>query len=418
MKFSIVVPTRNRCEFLKYCLQTCLLSNDRDLEVIVSDNNSVDETETVVSNFGDPRLKYVNPGRDVSMRQNFEFALSHATGDYIIFIGDDDGVLPNGLVTLRYLIEKHKADILLWRHITYIWPHREPVPHDGILKFRYRDFCGPLYEWDGMQVFEEFCQAKRTSYRDGANIYHGCVSRSVIEAVKAKGGVYFQGQIPDVNTAISNLTAANSILWMRNPVTIAGAGEKSNGTAMNSVNRASQKQKEIVSNFTSLALEDSVEPEIDLKVRSIVGYAYANLDRVNKMHLDGRHQINHTLWQQKTIEDMRKYPKEHRCWDILEAFFSDIDSNYKYRGLSESEAVEEEQENTPAVSVTSKHKVNKPLPSNLKNVATIAEWLQGVTGEPYFPSKNVPVTLIKQGLRSFDMKRNLKNIASANNSTN
>ncbi|TNE34414.1 MAG: glycosyltransferase, partial [Alphaproteobacteria bacterium] len=45
MKISIIIPTRNRAEFLKYCLATCLLSTDPDLEVVVSDNFSVDDTK-------------------------------------------------------------------------------------------------------------------------------------------------------------------------------------------------------------------------------------------------------------------------------------------------------------------------------------------------------------------------------------
>ena len=142
--------------------------------MVVSDNNSVDDTRDVVAAIKDERLRYVHPGRDISMRQNFEFALSHASGDYVIFIGDDDGVVPNGIATLRHLLQKQAPDVVIWRHITYIWPHKENGPKDGLLKFRYRDFCGPLKRLDPQQVFEDFCAARLINYRDGANIYHGC----------------------------------------------------------------------------------------------------------------------------------------------------------------------------------------------------------------------------------------------------
>ncbi len=406
MKISIVVPTRNRCEFLKYCLQTCLFSEDQDIEVVVSDNNSVDATKEVVESLSDPRLKYVNPGTDLSMRQNFEYALSHATGDYVIFIGDDDGILPNGIATLRYLIGKHQPDIIVWRHITYIWPHKEGGPKEGLLKFRYRDFCGPLYSLEPMKIFEEFCQGKLTSYRDGANIYHGCVARSVIDRVKEAGGEYFQGQIPDVNTAISNLTAAKSVMWIRNPVSIAGAGEKSNGTAMNSTNVASAKQKKIVSSFTSLASEDAVTPEIDLRIRSIVAYVYANLYRVNHMHLDNKFTLNHTVWRQHILADMRKFPPEHQCWDVLEDFFAIIDPEFHYQGYEKSEKPLEKER--PVTARTGKLKKPGKVPAKqLENVATVVSWLQSVTGKPYFPSKIVPVALLGQGIKAIEMRRNI-----------
>ncbi|WP_373085100.1 glycosyltransferase family 2 protein [Sneathiella sp.] len=409
MKISIVIPTRNRSEFLEYCLQTCLASPDDGIEIVVSDNNSSDATRDVVGSFVDKRLHYHNPGQDLSMRQNFEFALSKATGDYIIFIGDDDGILPNGIATLRYLIETYHPDIVTWRHITYIWPKPDPLPEDGLLKFRYRDFCGPFYNLDPVQILSDFCQAKLTNYRDGANIYHGCVSRKIIEKIKKKGGEYFQGQIPDVNTSITNLTAAKSILWVRNPVTIAGEGWKSNGIALNSSGKTTTEQKEIATNFTSLAQKDKIVAELDLRIRSIPAYTYANLLRVNQDHLDGSCQIDHERWRQRIIEDMRKYPPENRCWSVLEAFFQTADPAYEIRNLSEpkppiTEAVQEE----PAVPGRPKKRKKYVDPQYTENVATVVDWLQSVTGKPYYPKKWPLVAFIEQISKSVEMCRNVK----------
>jgi glycosyltransferase involved in cell wall biosynthesis len=413
MKISIVVPTRNRAEFLKYCLETCLASSDPNIEVVISDNNSVDDTRDVVGIIQDPRLVYVHPGRDLSMRQNFEFALSHATGDYVIFIGDDDGVVPNGIATLRYMIDKWQPDIITWRHITYIWPHMEPVPTDGILKFRYRDFCGPLYRPDPKQVFQDFCDAKLTNYRDGANIYHGCISRSIIEKIKANGGEYFQGQIPDVNTALSNLTVADTWLWIRNPVTIAGAGEKSNGTAMNAPKKATEKQTKIAENFTELAEADKIQPEIDLRIRSIPAYVYANLMRINHDHLNSVYKIDHARWREVVINDMHKFPKQNRCWDVLEEFFTQMDSHYKPIGLSDP-VDEDDRDEISAVSQPARKKRKSMLTeADLQNVATVVDWLQKVTGKAYFPTENSFLAYMKQFWKSFEMRSNVKSLESS-----
>ena len=415
MKISIVVPTRNRAEFLKYCLETCLASSDPEIEVVVSDNNSMDDTRDVAAAFTDPRLVYVHPGRDLSMRQNFEFALSHATGDYVIFIGDDDGVVPNGIATLRYLIDKFHPDIITWRHITYIWPHQEPVPTDGLLKFRYRDFCGPLFKLDPARIFQDFCDAKLINYRDGANIYHGCVARPVIDRIQAKGGEYFQGQIPDVNTALSNLIEANSMLWIRNPVTIAGAGEKSNGSAMNAPTKSTDKQAKIAENFTELAAADKIAPEIDLRIRSIPAYVYANLMRINTDHLDGAYKIDHARWREVIIDDMRKFPRQNRCWDVLEDFFVAMDNSYRRAGLSDpadDAAGEESATETPPAGKKRKSLLRR---EDLVNVATVVSWLQTVTGKPYFPSENKGLAFLKQLLKSIEMRSNVKSIESSRN---
>jgi glycosyltransferase involved in cell wall biosynthesis len=101
LKISIVIPTRNGAPYLRYCIETCLASDDQNLEVIVSDNCSSDNTREVVASFSDNRLHYYNTGASLSMRQNYEFVLPKATGDYIVYIGDDDGFSKNtGLMLL------------------------------------------------------------------------------------------------------------------------------------------------------------------------------------------------------------------------------------------------------------------------------------------------------------------------------
>jgi glycosyltransferase involved in cell wall biosynthesis len=71
---SIVIPTRERSATLKFTLKTALDQTDGDYEIVVSDNFSQDETERVVLEFQDPRIKYVNTGRRLSMSDNYEFA--------------------------------------------------------------------------------------------------------------------------------------------------------------------------------------------------------------------------------------------------------------------------------------------------------------------------------------------------------
>lgn len=57
--FSILIPTRNRVEYLKYALDSALSQTFKDLEVVVSDNASEDNTRQLVESIGEPRIKYV-----------------------------------------------------------------------------------------------------------------------------------------------------------------------------------------------------------------------------------------------------------------------------------------------------------------------------------------------------------------------
>src|ERR1039458_10222772 len=91
---SVVIPTRERAQTLLFTLQTVLNQASRNFEVIVSDNFSQDPTRTVVQSFADARLRYFNTGRRLSMCDNWDFAFEHVCGEYTIFIGDDDAILP------------------------------------------------------------------------------------------------------------------------------------------------------------------------------------------------------------------------------------------------------------------------------------------------------------------------------------
>ena len=53
--FSIVIPTRNRADTLKYTIKTILNQDFQDYEIIICNNNSVDDTEEIVKKFSDKR---------------------------------------------------------------------------------------------------------------------------------------------------------------------------------------------------------------------------------------------------------------------------------------------------------------------------------------------------------------------------
>ena len=107
-RFSIVMPTRNRGQLLQYALQSALDQPTADLEIVVSDNDSHDDTPAVARRFRDPRLRYVRTPETLAMPDSWEFALSHATGDYVTFLCDDDAFSPR-------LLSAVDASAAVWR---------------------------------------------------------------------------------------------------------------------------------------------------------------------------------------------------------------------------------------------------------------------------------------------------------------
>ena len=96
---SIVIPTKNRYPTLTNLVEKLLDWGDGDYEVIVQDNS---EDNTPIKGFllnysNDSRLKYFHNLNHVTVCQNSEDAINNSTGEYICFLGDDDGIIKQSL---------------------------------------------------------------------------------------------------------------------------------------------------------------------------------------------------------------------------------------------------------------------------------------------------------------------------------
>jgi len=91
-KVSIPIATYNRAGFLEECLNSCFSQTYKDIEVIVVDDGSTDNTPEVAAKFGD-RLKYVRQEHRGNIATYYH-ARSLCTGKYMTYFGDDDLLFP------------------------------------------------------------------------------------------------------------------------------------------------------------------------------------------------------------------------------------------------------------------------------------------------------------------------------------
>jgi glycosyltransferase involved in cell wall biosynthesis len=101
---SVIIPTYNRADYLKLALKSVLEQTYKNIEVIVVDDGSMDNTAEVVADFNDPRIKYFyqkNTGLPAATRNR---GLREASGEYIAFLDSDDLWLPEKLeIQVDYL---------------------------------------------------------------------------------------------------------------------------------------------------------------------------------------------------------------------------------------------------------------------------------------------------------------------------
>jgi glycosyltransferase involved in cell wall biosynthesis len=89
---SIGLPVRNGGQTLRSALDTILGQDHTNLEIIVSDNCSTDNTASIVLEYqqSDPRIIYHRQSKFLTVAENFRFVLDEARGEYFMWAAHDD----------------------------------------------------------------------------------------------------------------------------------------------------------------------------------------------------------------------------------------------------------------------------------------------------------------------------------------
>lgn len=88
---SIGIPTYNRANsYLRQSLRSAMNQTYKNIEIIVSDNCSSDDTESVVKSFNDPRIRYYRQKDNLGALGNRNFCLGQSQGQYFLLLFDDD----------------------------------------------------------------------------------------------------------------------------------------------------------------------------------------------------------------------------------------------------------------------------------------------------------------------------------------
>ena len=94
---TVCIPTYNRRQLLSASLGSVLAQDFEDVEIIVADNASTDDTGEYVASLGDPRLRYERSDTNIGLFGNLTRALRLGSGRYRIMLPDDDLMLPGNL---------------------------------------------------------------------------------------------------------------------------------------------------------------------------------------------------------------------------------------------------------------------------------------------------------------------------------
>src|SRR4051812_13944842 len=97
---SIIITSYNHASFINKAIQSAIRQDYKNLEVIISDNNSTDNTEEIVSQYlSDSRVKYFKNETNIGMLKNFRKATDLCSGEYVTYISSDDYLVNDSFVS-------------------------------------------------------------------------------------------------------------------------------------------------------------------------------------------------------------------------------------------------------------------------------------------------------------------------------
>lgn len=232
-KFSVLLPTRNRLEYLKYAVTSVLQQDYANWEIIISDNCSEEDIHGYVASLNDARIKYTRTSSFIPVTANWNNALENSSGDYVIMLGDDDCLMPEYFKRMLSLIQEHNSpDFLYNSAFLYHYPKVLPDHPNGLvhtwgsasfLEGKNAPFL--LDKKEALRLVQETMGFKVTF---NYNMQFALISRAMIDRL-ASYGPFFQSPYPDYYAMTALFLKAERILAVPEPLVVIGVTPKSFG---------------------------------------------------------------------------------------------------------------------------------------------------------------------------------------------
>ena len=228
--FSVVIPTYNRSDLVVYAVRSVLKQTFHDVEVVVSDNASTDNTADVVGRIADARVRYVRTPAHGPIAYSWEFARSHARGSLVMMLSDDDALLPDAVERFVEESRRHQADFLFCKVAEYRdhqFPGRDrntlsSPPFSGAVEVvSADDFIEPLFS------FRRRFESHPSAYVFGKQLADG---------IAARCGGFFQTNGVEYCAWPMAAVLARARVHIDAPLVVLGRTAKSWGSNLNLTN--------------------------------------------------------------------------------------------------------------------------------------------------------------------------------------
>ncbi|HYC49744.1 MAG TPA: glycosyltransferase family A protein [Gemmatimonadaceae bacterium] len=230
-RFTVIIPQKDRAEYLGPTLRSCMAQDYPNLEIIVSDDGSTDGSVEVVRALMavDSRIKLFTHERHIGMRENFEFALRQAQPGYVIALGGDDGLVVGAVTRMHEILRETGRELLTWPMAGFTYPERpggenilyiERRKDRGVRFLRSRDWLNDIARTFRYQTSE--CPMFYMK---------GVASTTLVDRVRSRtpDGSFYVCPTPDGFSGVVLAGEVEDFAFTDEPLSIGGTTHKSQG---------------------------------------------------------------------------------------------------------------------------------------------------------------------------------------------
>lgn len=197
---SVVMATYNGAKYLKEQLQSICTQTYTNLEIIVCDDDSKDETQNTIKEFAekDGRIKYYFNKSNVGVNKNFEKAILQSTGTFIA-ISDQDDIWHE---------QKIEEQLKLFTNEKVILTHSASKLFTNKNSSFVRD-----ERFDSKMMIG--CDSRRLLLRNSISGHNIIFRKSLIShIIPVPNSVYYDWWIAEVSTTVGCIAATNKIMTL------------------------------------------------------------------------------------------------------------------------------------------------------------------------------------------------------------
>ncbi len=261
-KFSVIIPLKDRGEYIGATLRTCMAQDYPNFEVIVSDDHSEDNTVAEVKKMTniDSRIKLFAHEHHLGMRDNFEFALNQVKEGYVIALGGDDGLVPGCITRMYNILKETGRELLTWSYPTFFYPTPDSKGKNLLLVGRKK------------QTIPKIIKSKSFLRKISETFYYqidecpmfyikGVASMELVKRVKSRtsDGCFYYCPTPDGFSGVVLAGEVEDFAYTDEPLSIGGTTIKSQGQ---NYRRTDKKSREEAQQFFNDNIRRSMHVEL------------------------------------------------------------------------------------------------------------------------------------------------------------